>query len=530
MMQFELPSNTPLQPFDKHWQFCVGSGHAGLALRADYGRLLRQVREELGMERVRFHGIFGSGMHTMHTLRDILPLPGLKKFTEISFRHCGLAYDNVLAAGMKPFVELSFMPPQLARRQLRGAFFYKPNVNPPKDYDAWKRYIQSFVRFLQGRYGKEEIRSWFFEVWNEPDLPIAFFNGTQQEYFHLYEVTARAVKAIDPQIQVGGPATAGSKWIAAFMQYCKENNVPVDFVTTHQYAGDPIGGVRDKKPDEPKQGSLLGEFYHRFRSLKDAPRDAILPAYRRIMRDETEEKDLAWGTFPASAAIVQQQAEGKPVYYTEWNTSAIFSAYSNDTRKVAAYNVKACLALEGMLTGSSIWCFSDIFEELHPFPEEFHGGFGLLTQGGIKKPVYHGMRMLAEAGSERYVLPGALDGEIGMAAFRSETETQILLLRQNMKNLFDRPKKEACVSVALDQAPKRVYMQRIDGTHGNPLLLWEDMGSPQVPTPAQMEQLKSQSALPDEELAYEWQDSKITFTVSLGVNDLYFIRIERSNA
>ena len=524
MLQFEIRSDTPLQPFDKHWQFCVGSGHAGLALRADYAKLLKQVHEELGMRRVRFHGIFGSGMHTMHTLRDILPLPGLKKFTEASFRHCGIAYDNVLAAGMKPFVELSFMPPLLAKRKIRGAFFYKPNVNPPKDYEAWKRYIKSFVCFLQRRYGEEEIRRWFFEVWNEPDLPIAFFNGSQKEYFHLYEVTARAVKAIDPKIQVGGPATSGSKWVAAFMQYCKENNVPVDFVTTHQYAGDPIGGVSEKNN---REGSLLGAVYRRFRSLKDAPRNAILPAYRRLMPDETEEKDLAWGTFPASAAIVQQQAGGLPIYYTEWNTSAVFSAYSNDTRKVAAYNVKACLALEGLLTGSSIWCFSDIFEELHPFPEEFHGGFGLLTQGGIKKPVYHGMRMLSEAGSERYVLPGALDDEISMAAFRSETETQVLLVRQKMKNLFALPKEEARVSIALDEVPKRVWLQRIDGTHGNPLQLWEDMGSPQVPTPTQMEQIKSQSAMRNEELEYDWQNGTLSFTVALGVNDLYFIRIER---
>ena len=527
MTHFAITSATPLRPFDKHWQFCVGSGHAGLALRADYGRLLKQVHEELGMERVRFHGIFGSGMHTMHSLRDILPLPGLQKFVETGFRHCGLAYDNVLAAGMKPFVELSFMPPMLAKRQLNGVFFYKPNVNPPKDYGAWKRYIQSFVRFLQGRYGKEEIRSWFFEVWNEPDLPIAFFYGGKKEYFRLYETTVRAIKEIDPEIRVGGPSTAGSKWVADFMQYCEENQVPVDFVTTHQYAGDPLGGVKEKGS---REGSLLGEVYHRLRSLKDAPRDAILPAYRRIVGDETEEKDLAWGTFPASAALVQQQAKGLPVYYTEWNTSATFSAYSNDTRKVAAYNVRACLALEGLLAGSSIWCFSDIFEELHPFQEEFHGGFGLLTQGGIKKPVYHGMRMLAQAGAARYDLPGALEGEIGMAAFRSETETQVLLFRQKMKNSFDLPKEEAQVSVELEQRPGRVYLQRIDGSHCNPLAVWEGMGSPQVPTPEQMAQIKQKSAMQDEELACDWLDGKLSFSVSLGVNELYFIRIERGIA
>jgi len=528
MAHFSVPAATPLRPFDKHWQFCVGSGHAGLALRADYGRLLGQVREELGMERVRFHGIFGSAMHTMHSLRDILPIPGGKKFVETNFRHCGLVYDNVLAAGMVPFVELSFMPPMLAKRKLRGAFFYRPNVNPPKDYGAWRRYIQAFVRFLRERYGEEEIRSWFFEVWNEPDLPIVFFNGSQKEYFRLYEVTARAIKEIDPKIPVGGPATSGSKWVAEFMQFCKENQVPVDFISTHQYAGDPIGGVKAKSADGPKEPGLLRTLPGRFRSLKDAPRDAILPAYRHIVGDETEDKTLPENTFIANAQIVKSQARGLPVYYTEWNTSAVFSAYSNDTRKVAAYNLKTCLALEGIVSGSSIWCFSDIFEELHPFPEEFHGGFGLLTQGGIKKPVYHGMRMLAEAGPARYDLPGALEGEIAMAAFRSETETQVLLLRQKMKNRFDLPKEEARVDIALPKAPERVYLQRVDDTHCNPLKVWESMGSPQVPTPPQLAEIQAQSEMLDEELPYEYKNGTLSFNVSLGVNDIYFIRIERN--
>ena len=526
MTRFEITADTPLRPFDKHWQFCVGSGHAGLALRADYVRLLKQAHDELGMERVRFHGIFGGAMHTMHSLRDIIPLPGAKKYVETSFRQCGAVYDNVLEAGMKPFVELGFMPPMLAKRKLRGAFYYKPNVNPPRDYDAWKRYIQSFVRFLRQRYGEEEIRGWFFEVWNEPDIPLIFFNGSQREYFRLYETTARAIKEIDPRIRVGGPATSGSKWVAAFVKFCEERQAPVDFVSTHQYAGDPIGGVNGKREEKKKEPGLPGVVLRRvLRGIKGAPKDAILPACRQLMGDETERKDLPDNVFRTNAPMVRQQAGGLPVYYTEWNTSAVFSAYSNDTRKVAAYGIKTCLALEGVVTGTSIWCFSDIFEEFHPFPEEFHGGFGMLTQGGVKKPVYHGMRMLADAGEERYALPDALDGEIGMAAFRSETETQVLLVRQKMKNLFDLPKEEAEVIVSLDAQPKRVCLQRIDETHCNPLKVWEGMGSPQVPTPRQLARIQEQSAMRDEELPYTWQDGTFSCSVSLGVNDVYFIRI-----
>lgn len=536
MRQFEIVENTTLQPFDKHWQFCVGSGHAGLALRADYCRLLKLVREELGMERVRFHGIFGDAMHTMHTMADILPLlPGRKNYAETSFRLSGVVYDNILAAGMKPFVELGFMPNALAKSKRKGLFYYKPNINPPKDYGAWKQYIQSFVRFLRERYGEEEVRSWYFEVWNEPDLRIAFFNGSQSDYFRLYEVTAKAIKELDPQIPVGGPATSNSKWVAEFMKFCKDNQVPVDFVSTHQYAGDPLGGVKDesspvsqeedeKKKESPSLGLSLGKILHPFAG---APTDSILPALRKFMGDPLEEKDTPDNVFQSNAPIVKRQAEGLPVYYTEWNTSATFSAYSNDTRKVAAYDIKTSLALEGIVDGSSIWCFSDIFEEFHPFPEEFHGGFGLLTQSGIKKPVYHGMKMLADAGKERYDLPGALDGEISLAAFRSETETQLLLTRQKLKNLFDLPKEEATVTLALGAEPQRVYLQRIDEEHCNPLKTWEELGSPQVPSPSQLAQIQEQSAMREEELPYTYQDGKLSVTVSLGVNDVYFICVVR---
>ena len=145
--------------------------------------------------------------------------------------------------GMKPFVELSFMPQHLAKEDVRGMFFYRPNICMPKDDQAWIDYIQSFVRFLIDRYGQEEVESWYFEVWNEPDLPVVFFHGTREDYFHLYEITARAIKEVDEKIRVGGPSTSGSKWVKSFVAFCKEHNVPVDFVTTHQYAGDPLGGV-----------------------------------------------------------------------------------------------------------------------------------------------------------------------------------------------------------------------------------------------------------------------------------------------
>ena len=536
MIQYEITKQTPLHPFQRHWQFCVGSGHATLALRADYCAQLRQVHDDLGMERVRFHGIFCDDMHTMHTLEEVFPFPVETGITETSFRQCAVAYDNLLAAGMKPFVELSFMPKRLAKEDHRGMFFYKPNICMPKDDQAWIDYIQSFVRFLLDRYGAEEVETWYFEVWNEPDLPLPFFHGTKEEYFHLYEITARAIKEIDDKIQVGGPSTSGSKWVASFVKFCEEHDVPVDFITTHQYAGDPLGGISDEGgPGESEEPEMDPEAIKEQMKNIDPnaiqqmftglPKDAILPALRRFMGDPLETDDIPDNVFRTNAPIVKQQAGDLPVFYTEWNNCATFSAYGNDTRKVAAYDVKTILALENVIDGSSIWCFSDIFEELHPFPEEFHGGFGLMTQSGIKKPVYYALEMMANVGDMRYDLGDAIDNEVGMAAFSGDDEIQCILFRQKMKNNLDLPKEEVSISLELDAAPSQVILERIDEEHCNPLRAWEEMGSPQVPTPKQVEQLKEISAMRQETLPFSYQDGKLTLSAALGINDVYCIRV-----
>ena len=162
--------DAPVTAHKRHWQFCVGSGHALLALRTDYTRQLKFIHDTLGIERVRFHGIFCDDMRTFNDLSMMYPIPGGEQFTEYNFNACGVAYDNVLEAGMKPFVELSFMPAKLARKKegekQEGSFFYRPMIVPPEDMEAWKAYIRAFLGFLIHRYGIEEIRTWFFEVWN----------------------------------------------------------------------------------------------------------------------------------------------------------------------------------------------------------------------------------------------------------------------------------------------------------------------------------------------------------------------------
>lgn len=565
-MEFKIEKDVKYIPHKRHWQFCVGSGHAKLALRTDYTKQLKFIHEELGIRRVRFHGIFDDDMNTIADLTLRFPLPGAERFTEQNFHSCGVAYDNVLEAGMKPFVELGFMPEKLAGGDTKGVFYYAPNITPPADYDKWAAYVRDFILFLQHRYGEEEIRTWFFEVWNEPDLQAPFFAGSRDEYFRLYEVTARAIKEVDPCLKVGGPATSGSKWVKAFVEYCRKNQVPVDFITTHQYAGDPLGGIEDQGEDEipemedqekekspefgdqgeeaadaqageadsrdgkeeaaPDREDKMAEFVtHIRKQLEETEEKTFLAGFRAVMPDKSELMDIPCDLLTRNSVKVKQQADGLPVYYTEWNANAIFSAYTNDTRKVAAYQVKTILDTMDRIDGSSIWCFSDIFEELHPFGEEFHGGFGLLTVDGVPKPAFYGLKMLTMAGDERMDLgEDATAGEIGIAGFRKAEELQVLLFRQKMRNL-ELPGEHVKVEICSDRMPEKVLAYRIDEEHCNPLKLWEQEGRPIDLNRSEIERLKEESSMKEEEWEYRYAEGVITVEAQLGVNDLYFFRI-----
>lgn len=531
-MELKIPRDAARIPHKKHWQFCVGSGHALLALRTDYARQLKFIHDTLGIERVRFHGIFNDDMRTRTNLSQLFPAPGADQFTEENFRACGLAYDNVLEAGMKPFVELSFMPRSMSKNGVEGVFFYKPCIDVPADPDAWAAYVQRFIRFLIHRYGTDEVRSWLFEVWNEPDLQVVFFSEDREAYFRLYETTARAIKAVDPQIRVGGPATSGSKWIVPFLRYCEENDVPVDFVTTHQYAGEALGGVEDKGEDLDAEREQSGESWpERIRKMGErlaaTEEKSFLAGYRAINPDQTEAVDMPNDNFRMNSAIARRQAGALPLYYTEWNCNAGFASFTNDTRKVAAYDVKTALDVADNVDGSSIWCFSDIFEELHPFVQEFHGGFGLLSQSGIPKPVYYAMKLLADAPDTRLDLgPDATDGEIGIAAFDSESETHVLLFRQKMKNL-DLPPEEAVIRVELPARPRAVTVKRIDEEHGNPKRLWEEVGKPDYLNRGEVEELKRRSAVEPEAWPFDWEDGVLTIRANLFVNDVYGFVIQK---
>lgn len=512
-MQIHIDVNAKTVPTDYSWRFGLGADHAWQFHRRDVLGQLKLAHDELGFERVRFHGIFDDDMFTYQTIRAIAPLPKGAPIREINFRQVADVYDNILSCGMKPFVELSFMPEELAKKHKQG-LKYKNNICPPKDHGAWADYIERFIRFLLDRYGRQEVESWYFEVWNEPDLGI-FFGGTQKDYFRLYETTACAIKRVDNALRVGGPSTSACRWVPEFLDFCKQNDVPVDFVSTHHYPGDGFGNsinasnylgigktiLRDWKAQKPL-GETLTDMFFRPEAAASVPKDALV---------NLDEKLLA-------------QAQDLPTIISEWNSMAIFSVPLHDEKYSAAFVLKSVLDLNNSFKGYMFWCLSDIFEEQLQLNRPFIGGFGILTVDGIPKPNFWAFKMLSQFYPQRLDLGFRQYGDVVYAAFRNDDSLQILVCAQSND---PRENRGFDVELVLNCETEQATVQIIDDAHCNPKEEWEKLGSPDYLKLTEVEEIKEKTRLREESASFTCIGGGTTIRCSLSTNDakLYTIKM-----
>lgn len=430
---------TPLTHF---WEHTVGSDHAPVALRADWQSQLRRCHDELGFQHVRFHGLLSDDVGTLISHQE--------KFL-YSFFNADQIFDFLLSIGMRPFVELSFMPKALASGD-KTVFNYRANVTPPRDYKQWATLISRLISHWVERYGAQEVREWYFEVWNEPNLK-EFWAGTRDDYFKFYHYTVEAIKDVDPALRVGGPATAANEWIEEFLDFCEKNNLPADFVTTHHYPTDAFGEEGD---DTEAQ---------------------LAKSRRSVLREQAQD--------------VRRRARAKPVYYTEWNTSSNPRDPLHDEPYAAAFVAKTVMEANGLVEGYSFWTFSDIFEENY-FPSlPFHGGFGLMNLHGIPKPAYRAFELLHHLGTEALLVDGSHETVNAWVVRKGQTLTVLLtnhaLPRQSVKT--------EQVQIVLRNAPGKcyAYVERIDETHANARALWREMGEPEYLSATEVGQLQEAS-------------------------------------
>ncbi|TZF81008.1 glycoside hydrolase [Pedobacter sp. BS3] len=472
---------------------CVGAGRAGEGLRADWQQQLAAVQKDIGFKYIRFHGLLNDDMH----------IYSLDKQGNVvyNWQYVDKLYDYLLSIHIRPFVELGFMPPDLASGT-KTVFWWKGNVTKPKSYDEWDKLISKLVTHWQERYGREEVEKWYFEVWNEPDLR-GFFDGTQADYFELYAHTAKAVKSVSSGYRVGGPATSATKWIAEFLDYCTTNKLPVDFVSTHDYG----------------TTSVLDEFGTKKQKLKST-QDTIAMNVKRV-------RDL----------INNSAYKNAELHFTEWNTSPSSRDPIHDTYQNAAYVLHVLKKAVRNSNSMSYWTFTDIFEEAGPGPTPLHGGFGLLNLQDIRKPTYYAYKFLNELGSAElkntdasslvckqgqnvqaliwdFTMPGK-DYDSDQGYFIKEHPSTV---KQTARLVLTHVKK----------GKYRVELYQVGYRHNDPFTAYIAMGKPAQVTPAQVAELKKQSSgLPVSSYEVNITDGTFRKDIPLRDNDIIFVKLIR---
>ena len=512
MKHFYLDAQSPRKSFDHYWELCVGSCHAATALRADWQRQLERCHRELGFRYVRFHGLFDDDMSV--AAKPLLALQPKYCFTNID-----KIYDFLLSIGMKPFVELGFMPECFASGN-KTLFHYKANTTPPRDYNQWAAFIQMVLEHLIARYGRAEVRSWFFEVWNEPNLggpdsPFGFWSATKEEYWKLYDVTAAAVKEVDSALRVGGPATSNNAWLPEFLVHCRTSGAPVDFVSTHHYPTDVVVGygVEDSgnfsNPIDTSDPEKLKALVARVKS-DPAQLEQVQEEYGVFQSHLWERVER--GVLTDMARRARAETGSLPLFYTEWGSRA---GLPSDGAFGASFIAKTLADNEGLVDGYSFWAFTDIFEESAQQAEAFHGGFGLLTQHGIPKAPYRAFQLMRGITGERFEQSFA-EGTLEVHAFRQDETKTIKLLAVNHQSLLH-PVCEETVRVEIGGTGKCIAAEsvRIDDEHANALAAWQTMGSPAYLSQAQCLALESASSLAPEAQAFCMEDGVLSLDITV---------------
>ncbi len=440
----------PSHPFPHFWEQMFGSGRATLSLRADYRHDLREVKEATGFRYIRFHGIFDRDVGLYSEDADGQPV--------YNFSYVDQIYDGLLENGVRPFVELSFMPRDLAARPIEQAFWYHPIVSPPKDWNKWADLITHFARHLVQRYGIDEVSQWYFEVWNEPNLDFWAGEPKQGSYYHLYDVTARALKSVSPRLRVGGPATAQAAWVDSFIRHTVSEHVPVDFVSTHVYGN-----------DSPE--NVLGTNE---------------PVSRAQMVCRAAQK--------VHSQVKASALPNLPIIWSEYNASYKNEPDVTDSLFMGPWIANTIRECDGLTDMMSYWTFSDVFEEQGIVKKPFYGGYGLIAEDSLPKPSFNAFKLLHKLGdlrialdSDSALLTRRRDGTWGMAVW----------------NLFPPEQKgeSKSVTIGLDGMAGRtpVLISRLDASHGSLLRAYADMGSPDYPTRKQIAELQHAAELPPPE-------------------------------
>jgi xylan 1,4-beta-xylosidase len=480
-------------PVDRFFDLSVGSDYPGTLIRDDSQAQLKLAEDELGFRYIRFHAIFHDVLGTVRAENGK---------TVYNWTKIDQLYDDLLARHIKPFVELGFTPKALATSN-NSIFYWQGNTSHPKP-EGWRDLIDAFVRHIEARYGKDEVRTWLFEVWNEPNLSGFWEGADQKAYFELYDLTAKTIKSVDPALRVGGPGTAGAAWVPEFLLHVKQSGAPVDFVTTHSYGVD--GGFLDENVKDDTK-------------LSPSP-DAIVGDVRKVR-----------------AQIAASALPSLPLYFSEWSTSYTPRDFVHDSYISGSYILSKLKACQGLAQGMSYWTYTDLFEEPGPPHESLHGGFGLLNREGIRKPSFfaykylHALQGDTVATGDSQAMLAVKDGNLSAVIWDFEQPEQKLSNRSFYTKLEPSQPDAPVVVRVTNLAPGGDYVVTVHRTgyrHNDALSAYIDMGLPKDLSAEQLARMKELTRdLPEtDRIVNASSNGTLDVTLPMNTNDVVLLTVK----
>ncbi len=349
------------------WKHLMTVGNARDLLSETVREEVRRMQRDIGFRYIKVTGVFSDELRLYSETKE-----GKAVY---SFAYVDQIFDFLTEVRLKPLIQLSFMPRQLAKNPDR--FLFNDLVSEPKSLTRWAELVEVFTRHILSRYGGEEVQSWMLCPWHQPDTANMYGFRDSESFYVFYKASYDAVKKCDPDISFGIPPTFYilqknyTNWYRPFLDWCDAHDCSPDFLCFDYY--DTIQST--VKDSGHEMFGFVGSM-----TLRDAP-DGLSTFVTQIKRENRERRNV-------------------PIYLAEWNTSPSQQDLLNDTCFKSCYLAKNLLENIDTLDGFGYWSLTDWMGEA-PLPEEmFFGGLGLFTAGGIPKAAFYALTLLSKLGNQ----------------------------------------------------------------------------------------------------------------------------------
>ncbi len=445
--------SSPGEPFRHSWEPLANIDQFHWMTRADVLEQLEQAQREIGIRDVRAVGMFDDKLRVWAQGPDQFHFKNEDRYLRPNYQIIDYVMDRLLKIGVRPMYTMCFMPSKMADG--KSIIWDNSHTRPPLDHGAWSEFVKNAVIHARQRYGVEEVRNWYFELWNEPNLMPSFWGGTQEEFFKLWGVAFRAVKSVDPELRLGGPSTARGEWLEEFLDFAQKDGSSPDYIVTHCYNND-----SDSQPLVPFDGPAS------FR-VKDSPHylGGVVRGVEKLLKDRKFAGEVHWN---------------------EWGRSWFPYDPQKESALEAAFICKTMSDVSQAATYFGYWCLSDVYDQAGYNAETFRGHYGMLNLQGLRKPSYVAHQLLHRLGHERLGCSGG--NELENAIVTPTAEGHSLLVFRYPNGIKD-PVQPGTVEITLPGQPKTARLFRINERENNILAHWRELGSPDYLSPGQLSDL-----------------------------------------